>query len=141
MVKWNIPLYKDIEPTKVFEELKSIGESCTPEQIVEFAKNENTEIHKCFEWNDDVAAQKYRLQQARQIVCNLVVVETPNKEPVKYRVMQHIDTGYKETRLILQNKDEYTQLLQTAKSELTSFRNRYKNLVELENIFKEIDLL
>lgn len=44
-------------------------ESATPQQILEKARDESTELHKCFTWDDSIAAEKYRIQEARQIVC------------------------------------------------------------------------
>jgi len=36
----------------------------TKENVVRFASNSKTELHKCFEWDDTKAAAKYRLEQA-----------------------------------------------------------------------------
>ena len=49
----------------VSNEIMSIGDTATPAQIVDMARDSSTELHKCFEWNDTVAAEKYRLEQAR----------------------------------------------------------------------------
>lgn len=49
-------LYK-ADAQKVAEEILSIGESATPAQIVDRAKDESAELHKCFEWDDTAAAQ------------------------------------------------------------------------------------
>lgn len=38
------------------------------EDVVEFAKNPNTALHKKFNWDDTKAAHLYRLQQARGII-------------------------------------------------------------------------
>jgi hypothetical protein len=64
---------------KVYNEISAIGEQSTPEQIVEKAKDERTELHRCFDWNDTTAAHKYRLQQARQIVCHLAIQNKPEQ--------------------------------------------------------------
>lgn len=61
---------------KVADEISSIGLSVKPEEIVDKARDESTELHKCFEWDDTKAAERYRLHQARQIVCHLVVWES-----------------------------------------------------------------
>ena len=58
---------------KVANEIAEIGESATPREILEKGRDPKTELHKCFEWDDTVAAEKYRIQQARQIVCCLVI--------------------------------------------------------------------
>ena len=37
---------------KVADEIRSIGEEVSPVQIVAKARNKDTELHKCFEWDD-----------------------------------------------------------------------------------------
>jgi hypothetical protein len=35
----------------------------SPSDVVEFARDEKTALHSCFEWDDSVAAREYRLHQ------------------------------------------------------------------------------
>ena len=65
---WKMPGLFKADAQKVAEEIKSIGDEVTAEQIVELARDEDTELHKCFDWNDQTAAEKWRKQQARQIL-------------------------------------------------------------------------
>lgn len=134
-------LYKDVDPYKVYDELQGLGDSVKPVDIVEAAKDENSELHKCFEWDDSEAARKYRLQQARILVMNLVIIESEHKEePQQIRVMYTSNKGgYKPTKLIVQQKDEYEALLERAKAELKAFKKKYSMLVELNEIFELID--
>ena len=80
--------------------------------IVAAAQDSNSELHKCFEWDDTEAARKYRIIQAGNLVRNLVIVESKEKsEPQQIRVMYTSqDGGYKKTTLILQQPDEYETL-------------------------------
>lgn len=126
---------------KVADEILAIGNSATTAQILDKARDEQTELHKCFDWDDAEAAEKWRLQQARHIVCNLVIKEksdTPRPE-VRVFFKTDADNGYKPTVLIMQDKDEYRKLLDRALAELTSFRAKYKTLVELDGVFDAID--
>ena len=132
------------DPTKVYEEIQSLGEQYTPEDIVEKARDENTELHKCFDWDDTTAAEKWRKQQARIICCSLqVVIVKEETEPTTYRLIQHDreDKAYKPVIFTVRKEDEYTRLLNQAKTELASFRRRYEKIVELEAIIEEIDRL
>lgn len=138
-VKWKMSLFGSANAEKCYSEILSIGESATPQQILDYARNPETELHKCFEWDDSVAAELYRLQQARIVVCHLVFVEDEKQEPQKIRLLQHTDDGYKPVKLIYRNKDEYATLLERAMTELRAFKQRYHNLVELENILALID--
>lgn len=106
MITWKTLQFK-ADAEKVYQELQSIGETYTPAQIVEFARNENTELHKCFQWDDSIAAESWRKQQARMIVCSLAVtVETKNYGQQTYRLIEHnsTTTAYKPVTLKSQSK-------------------------------------
>lgn len=140
-VSFKMPtLYKGVDPNAVYEEIRSIGENVTPEQIVESAKDENTELHKCFEWDDTIAAAMYRKEQAKMLVRCLVIEEKQGSaSPVPIRAMYTSkDGGYKETKMILQDKDEYAALLERAQNELRAFKQKYSMLKELDEIFRLI---
>lgn len=142
MVVWKFNgLYK-ADAEKVAGEIESLP-SREPQDIVDYARNENTELHKCFQWDDSIAANEYRKQQARDIVCKLVYIpdEKPNEEPkeIKLRVFQSVDNHYEPVKHFLTHADEYQKLLEQAKRELRAFKERYKMLVELEEIFALID--
>lgn len=139
MVVWKFNNLYKADAEKVSKEIESIS-NVTPASILEYARNENTELHKCFEWDNTVAAEKYRLQQARNIVCSLVYQEE-KKEPTKLRVFYSSTktNTYQPTKVLVRNEDSYKELLMQAKSELRAFKNKYKMLTELEDIFKLID--
>jgi len=139
-VKWKVQGLFKADAQKCYEEIGT--DKVTPEKVLEKAMNEDSELHKCFEWNDTEAANKYRLIQARQIIQMIVVKQEDSKKP-EVRVFQ-ITTErntYQPTVLFLQQKDEYQALLERALRELKAFKVRYSTLSELENIFKEIELV
>lgn len=138
-VEWKINGIFKADAQKVYEEIGD--KKVTPEEVLEQARNDkNSELHKCFEWNDSVAAEKYRLVQARQVI-QFLVIKPEKKEEPQVRVFQ-ITTetnNYQPVRLFLEQPDEYKALLQRAKNELSALKTRYKTLSELENVFAEID--
>jgi hypothetical protein len=142
---WKTNLYRNADAQKVADEIISIGDSATPAEILDKARGTDTELHKCFEWNDTAAAEKYRLHQARNIVCNLVFVEREAEQPKEVRVFYKIepghDAGYQQTVKIVQNQDKYKRLLSVAFGELKAFQRKYQMLGELEPIFCEIEKL
>lgn len=126
------------DATKVADEIMSIGEAATPRQILELGRNKNTELHKCFEWNDGIAAEKYRVIQARNIVRCLVVKqpeETSQEIPEVrfFHVTQH-NEGYQPISLIIQDQDQYEKLLKQAMDELQAFKRKYNKLEEFREI-------
>lgn len=140
IVSWKIEGLFKANAQKVYEEIGDT--SVSPEEVLEKARNEKSELHKCFEWDDSVAAEKFRLQQARQIIQLLVIVpQKKTDEPVRVFSITSQRNTYQPTRLFLQQPDEYQILLKKAKIELAEFKKRYKTLSELEEIFKCIDEL
>ena len=138
VTSWKVKGIFKADAQKVSEEIAEIGETVEPSEIVNKARNENTELHKCFEWNNDIAAEKYRIQQARNILCNLVFEhkdEPTKQEPIRLMYKTTENEGYKSINLIMQKPDEYKALLNRAYSELQAFKNKYKMLKELKEIF------
>ncbi len=142
MVEWGFMKFA-ADAQLCYEEVQTLGEKYTPQQVVDLARNPETELHKCFQWDDSVAAENWRRQQARQVCSSFTVrVQTVRKsEPKTFRVVQHDpeERVYKPVTFTLRNPDEYARLLTQAKSEMKSFRDRYKSLVELESVITEID--
>lgn len=119
-------------------------QSATPQAILEKAKDSNTELHKCFTWDDTKAAEKWRLQEARILVCNIKIVdEKSEKEPVQTSIRFFYktdnDSGYKPTQLILRREDEYKKLLERCSNELRAIKNKFQNLSEFDQIWELIN--
>ena len=139
-VKWKISGVFKADAQKVYEEIGDT--SVSPEEILKKARQKKSELHKCFEWDDSVAAERFRLQQARQIIQLLVITpKYEDDEPVRVFQITSEKNVYQPTRMILQQPDEYAQLLKRAKGELFALQKRYKILSELEAVFAAIDEL
>ena len=144
MVTWKIKgLYK-ANPEAVYNEITALGDKFTPADIVEAARDKKSELHKCFTWDDTVAAQKWREQQARVLVAQLVVrTTTTENEPVAVRVISSTSTRneYVPTKVLIAVEDDYADLLARAVRELKAFQQKYKAVAELREIFEAIDEL
>ena len=66
------------DANKCKAEIDALPEN-TRKNIVAFARNRKTELHKCFEWNDTKAAEKYRLNQAGEIQRSIILVSVNQK--------------------------------------------------------------
>lgn len=144
--EWKLPsLYKGVSAEKCARE---IGDVTTPKQVVDIARDESTELHKCFEWDDDIAAEKYREVQAKEVLRSIVIkhVEAPKNEGEEerithFRVFENAPekNTYKSVQLIVQNPDEHAKLIAQARRELEAFKKRYENIVELANVIAAIE--
>lgn len=130
---------KKADAQSVAEEIMEIGEAATPEQIVERAKDPDSELHKLFTWDDTKAAANWRKYEARQIVCHLIIKETVREDAPPARVFYVTDNGYQQTTLIFQKTDEREALLKRAWGELRAFKAKYSMLQELADILALID--
>ena len=139
-VEWRIDGIYKADAQKVADEIGN--ERISPAEVLEKARDVNSELHKCFEWNDSIAAEKYRLQQARGILINLVYKEKEsNEEPVRTFQITTQKNVYQPSVQFLVQEDEYQHLLKRAKSELESFKKRYHTLSELQEVFEAIELI
>lgn len=141
VITWAFPHKGNAE--KCYRECETLSE-VTPENVLDKARDDSTELHKCFEWDNSIAGEKYRLIQARDVIRHFVIeYKKDEEEPQKIRTYQISTTTnqYKPTRVILQNPDEYATLLERAKDELRDIQRRYNTLAELEEVFAAIDAL
>ena len=60
---------------KALEEIEKSGTEVTAQSFLDYSRDEASETHDMFEWDDSVAAEKYRLSQATNIICHLEVTE------------------------------------------------------------------
>lgn len=75
----------------VIEELEIIQEingDLTPGLVLESAKNKTSHLHKCFTWDDSIAANKWRLRQASEMLSNIQVKVIKDGEPRYFRAYE-----------------------------------------------------
>ena len=141
VITWRFEGLFKADATKVYEEIGG-NLDITPEEVLEKARNENTELHKCFEWDNDTAAEKYRVLQARQVIKMLVYTPVQkskeNDIPISVFSLTDEKNVYKPIKMILKNPDEYQKLLNRAYNDLLSMEKRYSTIKELKPIFDEI---
>lgn len=78
-VTWKLnDLYK-ADAQKCYEEVQSL-EEITVENVLEKGRDESSELHKCFTWDNDEAAEKYRLIQARDIIRSFVIEQIKTED-------------------------------------------------------------
>lgn len=114
------------------------------EMVVDAAREKDAPLHDAFEWNDFVAADKYRLEQAKYLIRSIeIVIERPEAEPVPVRafvsVQRDEDRSYTSVGHALSDPDLRQQVLGQAWRELEAWRHRHAELVEFAKVFATID--
>jgi hypothetical protein len=126
---------------KELERLEQVHGRLVPKDIVEAARNPRSPLHGFFEWDDTVAAEKYRIVQATVLVRHVKVTITPtNQEPITVRayVAPYKGQGYISIERALNDDQMRQQLLAQAHADLEAFQRRYEVLDELDEIFSVI---
>ena len=50
-----------------------------PQDLIDAAEPPDSELHDLFEWDDTIAARKWRLNQARKLIKSIEVIVEPRK--------------------------------------------------------------
>ena len=111
-----------------------------PEEVVFASEDEDAVLHGLFTWDDKKAAHGYRIEQAKYIIRNLVVVEDAEDESRTTRAI--VSTGnrmYQPITTVLSDADLRSRLLEAAKAEMQAFKQKYRHLKELAAVFAAMD--
>jgi len=137
----------------VIEELEQIREAnggiLYPQSVVDFARDESTELHSKFEWDDTVAGENYRVWQARKVIRALVtIIPQKNSEPYEVQTYVSMSTdryqgeekrenvgGYRCMVDVLTSPDLRNTLLEEALAEFEGWERKYHMISELVEIF------
>lgn len=150
-----------------FEEIRRRDGKLTPAAVVDSARPEESVLHEDFEWRDDVAAEKYRQGQARQMVgavriireerppvrayVNVKVVSCPplkaadciredDEEPEQPTAEEENEGRcYMPLEDVLQEPDLCAQMMADARRDAQTYKQKYSTLASLANIIRAID--
>lgn len=113
----------------------------TPKRLLDANRDESAPLHNEFEWNDAIAAESYREQQASYIIRQLVVkTDDAAGQPVRAFVsITSEERGYQSLEVVLKTPSLREQMLKNAKSEMLAFIAKYNTLEELANVFKAME--
>ena len=154
-IEWKRGFRHKIDPEKAYAETERIkaknGGVLTAGMVVEKARAKRNPLHKQFEWDNDIAAEEHRLEQARTMLRSIQVVyaeapqvapqrvyvtttEPPLKENPARKVYRSVDE-------VLEDPVARDELLGNAIRQAISFRRKYNALSELSQVFRAIDEL
>lgn len=152
-IQWKRGFRGKIDPQKAYNETERIksknGGVLTAGMVVEKARAKRNPLHKQFEWDNDAAAEEYRLEQARSMLRAIHVTyeEAPSLAPQRVYVTT-TEPAVKDNpaRKVYRSVDEVLadpvardELLGNAIREAISFRRKYNALSELSQVFQAID--
>jgi len=142
--KWTVPVYP-VDAQKAGTELEKITEKhglLTPEHVVIESKNKKAVLHKCFEWNNEIAAEKYRFRQAQDLIRNIVTVkigQVETTQPIRAFVSFKQNKEYVSVINVLYTPELQKKMMDSAMKELETFQKKYASLNSLSELMLSID--
>lgn len=114
----------------------------TAENVLDDNREEGKPLHGCFEWDDAIAGEKYRLTQAGKLIRSIVVIkQTGKKEHEATRML--VSCGkpheYHPINIVLENKDFRAEMLEDARRDFENFKRKYSVLTALAGFFTAAD--
>ena len=144
--------YKAIEIRAALIEVGNANHGLlNPELVINAAREEGSVLHPFFEWDDGVAAERYRLVQARGLMRRVNVFATRRDRQTQTitlsttRAFQSRPSqrsargGYESVADILADAEKRAELVASVYHELLAIRKRYEELSELETVWVAID--
>lgn len=109
----------------------------TTKDIVDESREETATLHKCFEWNDEVAAEKYRQKQAGDMIrCLVSVVKHDDSDaPIAVRAIVKTDEKYEPITVTMRSDDKKAVLFADVLNDIDRFKKKYSALSELSAVF------
>lgn len=139
--QWKLTGLYPVSAQTAGEELVRIYQKCgalTAAEIVNESREVSAPLHPCFEWNDAVAAEKYRETQAAEIVRAIVTVSEQNGQQREVRAFVSVEKSYQPITVVINSEEKMEELLSMALRELEAFQKKYETLLALKPVFAAI---
>lgn len=137
-----------IEDEDVAKALQDIANSdpddlIRPVDVVDAARDSKSPLHRFFEWDDGVAAEAFRLVQARNLIRKVRITRgDPGPQVVNVTII-HIDgtqrRGYVPTERAVSEPDLRAQILQDARRGIEAYRNRLATFEQMGVVVGHLD--
>ena len=117
----------------------------TPLIVLDEARPEDHELHDEFEWDDEVAGEKYRLGQARELIRSVRVTYregTETEGPRTYRAWSSLPAedgrAYLPTEEAIEDPFQRKLLVQEMRRELRAVQEKYGHLQEFVEVVEQL---
>lgn len=141
--QWNAGFGASMDIKKVVSELNDIQKrdgEITPEAIVKEARKTHSELHNYFEWNNTKAADKYRLQQAADLIQRIEVRVLKDGSQKTIRAFEVINKGVGEKGYASYNlADGLTRAKEIALSDLKKVLYRLNQHSEYSAVIPHVN--
>lgn len=141
---------KNMTPQKMLQQLATEHGGITPEIVLDYARPEESPLHKFFQWDDNKAAEEYRLVQAAHLIRRIKVEYiTEETKTVTVRAFHCVvpDADHDEqpsgrgvyVPVEAAMSDYRSQLLDQCKRDIEAFKRKYAALKEVSKVIEAMD--
>jgi len=126
------------EELALFETLEAlrVKGDVSPETLVDSARHSESPIHHLFEWDDTVAGERYRLEQARLYIARIEYVPAPEREPLLVEMPTVRSRATKLDVACLTGVDLTMCSIERLQAELEDVRKRYCECPHLQSVLE-----
>lgn len=117
----------------------------TPELVVDAARPAESPLHDLFEWDDSVAGERWRREQARHLIIQCrVTVQTSDDQRVSVRryTALPINEDPRQPHHYVPTEDalrtDRDLVIAQAKTELDRLRRKYEALVDFDEVLRDV---
>lgn len=151
------PNDKDIRAANIADEVLRVvaqhDDQTAPRALLEAARDPSSPLHGCFEWNDAVAGDRYRLAQAaglyRRVKLQIVRAD-PERREVFFETVRAVTSvpaertkadskSYGRTAVVMDDEKRRASVLRGIVRDLVALRNKYAKYAELHDVWIVID--
>jgi hypothetical protein len=128
------------DPQKIGEALAKIKQAtngrCNSKTILDAARDSKNYLHRFFEWRDSVAAEKYRQEQARELVACIDIVENEGRKnekrlPAFVSLVDKGGRGYHTVQDVLDSAHLQDLALRQAENDLAAYEKRLAQFADI----------
>jgi hypothetical protein len=129
---------------RVLEQIETEHGACSPRLYVDYARPVDSPTHATLEWDNDRAAEEYRVVQARRVISNLrIVVEDRPQQVPAFVAVAHVPNmsggGYVTTLRAMSDETLRAQVLRDTMRQLLGLRRRAEALSEFKAVWDAVD--
>jgi hypothetical protein len=145
--QWKPGAFAPVSAQIVGEELNKIqiekGRFFKPADVVAVAKDDASVLHPIFEWNDIKAAARYREDQAKYIIRNVVIINQDDEQKAPVRAFVSVVVGergesnYTTLSNAMSDDDFRAQILRQADADIRAFEAKYARFMEVASVVEE----
>lgn len=143
-------LYSNKDAEKIGPVLYSLSEQgeVTARDVVDAARSGNSPLHSYFEWNDKKAADRFRLEQARNMLANIKIryIDGDDGQPKEAKAFQVMRSGaydteprkYRTFEVLYGDSAYAASMMDGAITDLMTWKKRYEPCVDLWIKFSDV---